>query len=185
MQVYVTRAMQKAIYSTDNVGHYGLAFDFYSHFTSPIRRYPDTMAHRLLAIYLSGNRSETSAKKFYEELCAHCSFREKEAADAERGSVKYMQVLYMSVRIGQTFNGVVSGVSQWGIYVEDSATKCEGMIKLRDLGSDFYMYDDKKDLIYGENSGQIFKLGDEMKIQVKGVNIEERLIDYARVIDSK
>lgn len=185
LQVYVTRAMQKAIYSTDNVGHYGLAFDFYSHFTSPIRRYPDTLAHRLLATYLKGDHTKAAAKKFYEELCAHCSFREKEAADAERGSVKYMQVLYMSVRIGQTFNGVVSGVSQWGIYVEDSATKCEGMIKLRDLGSDFYVYDDKKDHIIGENTGEIFKLGDEMRIQVKGVNLEERLIDYARVVDSK
>lgn len=185
LQVYVTRAMQKAIYSTENVGHYGLAFDYYSHFTSPIRRYPDTLAHRLLAIYLSGKHTEPGIKKLYDELCAHCSFREKEAADAERGSIKYMQVLYMSVRIGQTFNGVVSGVSQWGIYVEDVETKCEGMIKLRDLGTDFYMYDDKRDLIYGERNGETFKLGDEMKIIVKGVNIEERLIDYGRVVDSK
>jgi VacB/RNase II family 3'-5' exoribonuclease len=185
LQIHVTRSMQKAVYSVDNVGHYGLAFPFYSHFTSPIRRYPDTLGHRLLATYLSGQSLKPSLKKVYADLCEHCSFREKEAADAERGSIKYMQVLYMSVRVGQTFNGVVSGVSQWGIYVEDVETKCEGMIKLRDLGTDFYMYDDKKALIYGENNGETFRLGDDIKIKVKNVDVEGRLIDYARVIDSK
>lgn len=184
LQIHVTRSMQKAIYSVDNVGHYGLAFPFYSHFTSPIRRYPDTLAHRLLAVYLRGGVLKASLKKLYADLCDHCSFREKEASDAERGSIKYMQVLYMSVRVGQTFNGVVSGVSQWGIYVEDSETKCEGMIKLRDLGTDFYMYDDKKACIYGENNGETFRLGDDIKIKVKAVNLEDRLIDYVRVIDS-
>ena len=132
--------------------------------------------------YLAGEVEEVTKKGLYIKMCEHCSFREKEAADAERGSIKYKQVQYMSVRIGQTFNGIVSGVSQWGLYVEDIATKCEGMLRLRDIGSDFYSYDETHDAIIGENTGEKLKMGDEIKIKVKNVNLEERLIDYERVV---
>ncbi len=182
LQSYTTRSMQKAVYSIENRGHYGLAFDYYSHFTSPIRRYPDTLVHRLLTKYLKGEVEEVTKKGLYVQMCEHCSFREKEAADAERGSIKYKQVQYMSVRVGQTFNGIVSGVSQWGLYVEDIETKCEGMLRLRDIGSDFYSYDETHDAIIGQNTGETFKMGDLVKIKVKNVNLEERLIDYERVV---
>lgn len=183
LQSYTTRSMQKALYTVENRGHYGLAFEYYSHFTSPIRRYPDTLVHRLLTKYLQQQTEPIQSKGLYMSMCEHCSFREKEAADAERGSIKYKQVQYMSIRIGQTFDGIVSGVSQWGLYVEDIATKCEGMLRLRDLGSDFYVYDDARDCILGENTGEILRMGDELKIKVKTVNLEERLIDYERVLE--
>lgn len=181
LQSNIARTMAKAVYSTDNVGHYGLAFKFYSHFTSPIRRYPDVLTHRILERILQKDYPKQEEKAPLEKLCIHASRREKEASDAERGSIKYKQVEYMSERVGQEFEGIVSGVSEWGIYVAEKKSKCEGMIRLRDLGSDFYIFDDKKRLIFGERSGEEFKIGDRVKIKVKKADLEERQIDYILV----
>ncbi len=178
LSIHISRSMQKAIYSTENVGHYGLAFPFYSHFTSPIRRYPDIILHRILMRVLKKDWIKKEEKGYFDRMCALASHREKEAADAERGSVKYKQVEYMSYRIGQTFDGVVSGVSQWGIYVEEAKSRSEGMIRLKDLGEDFYIYNEKDSSIRGENGGEQFRIGDRVKIKVKATNLELRQIDY-------
>lgn len=181
LSMHISRTMQKAIYSTNNIGHYGLAFPYYSHFTSPIRRYPDVILHRILMRVLKKDWLKKEEKGYLDRMCALASQREKEAQEAERGSIKYKQVEYMSYRIGKEFNGVVSGVSQWGIFVEEMTSKCEGMIRLRDLGDDFYSYDEKKSLIYGENSGEIFRVGDRLKIKVKSADLELKQIDYELV----
>jgi ribonuclease R len=181
LQVHITRAMAKAIYSTKNVGHYGLAFDYYSHFTSPIRRYPDVLTHRLLMRVLGGDYPREEERGFYDKLCMQASRREKEASDAERGSIKYKQVEYMSYRIGEKFSGMVTGVSEWGIYVEEKKSKCEGMIRLRDLGDDFYNYDQKGGRVFGERTGVEYKIGVPVMIQVKNANLELRVIDYTLV----
>lgn len=181
LQVHITRSMAKAIYSTKNVGHYGLAFDYYSHFTSPIRRYPDVLTHRLLMRVLDGDYPLESERGLYEKLCMQASRREKEASDAERGSIKYKQVEYMSYRIGQEFDGMVTGASEWGIYVEEKKSKCEGMIRLRDLGNDFYNYDQKGGRVFGERTGVEYKIGTPVKIKVKNANLDLRMIDYALV----
>lgn len=178
LSMHISRTMQKAIYSTNNIGHYGLAFPFYSHFTSPIRRYPDVLLHRILMRVLKKDWLETSEKGYLDRMCELASQREKEAQEAERGSIKYKQVEYMSYRVGQEFVGVISGVSQWGVYVEELKSKSEGMVRLRDLGEDFYMYDEKKSLVYGENSGATFRIGDRVKIKVKSTNLDLKLIDY-------
>ncbi len=182
LQVHITRSMAKAIYSTNNVGHYGLAFEYYSHFTSPIRRYPDVLTHRLLMRVLTGDYPRLEERGFYEKLCIQASRREKEASDAERGSIKYKQVEYMSYRIGEQFDGMVSGVSEWGIYVEEKKSKCEGMIRLRDLGNDFYNFDQKGGRVFGERTGVEYKIGTPVKIQVKNANLELRVIDYSLVV---
>ena len=181
LSMHVSRSMQKAIYSTKNVGHYGLAFKFYSHFTSPIRRYPDVMLHRILMRILKKDFVKKEEKAYFDRMCELASKREKEAADAERGSIKYKQVEYMSYRLGQVFDGVVSGISEWGIYVEEKKSKSEGMIRLKDLGEDFYIYDQKKSRIFGENSGEEYRIGDRIKIKVKNTNLELRQIDYELV----
>lgn len=181
LQMHITRAMAKAIYSTRNVGHYGLAFDYYSHFTSPIRRYPDVLTHRLLMRVLGGDLPTPEERGFYEKLCMQASRREKEASDAERGSIKYKQVEYMSYRIGEEFEGMVSGVSEWGIFVEEKKSKCEGMIRLRDLGDDFYNFDQKGGRVFGERTGVEYKIGTPVKIKVKNANLDLRVIDYVLV----
>ncbi|MEN9337724.1 MAG: ribonuclease [Candidatus Parcubacteria bacterium] len=178
LQVHITRSMAKAIYSTKNVGHYGLGFEYYSHFTSPIRRYPDVLTHRLLMRVLGEDYPKEEERGLFDSLCAKASRREKEASDAERGSIKYKQVEYMSYRIGQEFDGIVSGVSEWGIYVEEKKSKCEGMIRLRDLGDDFYNYDQKGGRVFGERSGVEWKIGTPVKIKVKNANLDLRVIDY-------
>jgi len=181
LSMHISRSMQKAIYSTKNVGHYGLALEYYSHFTSPIRRYPDDLTHRLLMRVLKKDWPQENERRYFEQMCAYGSKREKEAADAERGSIKYKQVEYMSYRVGQTFEGIVSGVSQWGIYVEEKKSRSEGMIRLRDLGDDFYCYNEAQSKIFGENSGEEWRIGDKVKIKVKSVDLEFRQIDYQLV----
>jgi ribonuclease R len=171
------RAMQKARYSTNNIGHYGLAFDYYTHFTSPIRRYPDLMVHRLLTKYLDGGRSVTADK--YEELCEHSSAMEQTAASAERASIKYKQVEFMADRLGMVYDGVISGVTEWGLYVEINENKCEGMIPIRDLDDDYYEFDEKNYCLRGRRNHRIYSLGDDITIKVARANIEKKQLDFA------
>ena len=170
------RAMAKACYSTDNIGHYGLAFDFYTHFTSPIRRYPDLMVHRLLTLYLAGKESQN--KPFYEEECRHASEREVIAAEAERTSTKYKLVEYMQDKVGMEFDGHVSGVTEWGMYVEIEPSKVEGMVSLRDIKSDFFEFDEARYRLVGKRTRKVYRLGDPVRIRVKSANLEQRLLDY-------
>lgn len=169
------RTMAKAKYTTDAKGHFGLAFSHYTHFTSPIRRYPDMMVHRLLQHYL--DKGKSANKHDYEERCLHSSEREKRAADAERASIKYKQVEFMANAEKKDYEGLISGVTEWGIYVEIVETKCEGMVKLADLDDDFYEYDEKNHRIVGRRRRKVFTLGDRLKVRVKRTDIDKRLID--------
>jgi len=173
------KAMQKAKYSTHNIGHYGLAFDYYTHFTSPIRRFPDMMVHRLLARYLAGGRTAQEAK--YEELCEHSSEMEQIAANAERASIKYKQVEFMGERLGQEFEGTISGVTEWGIYVEINENKCEGMIPMRELDDDYYDFDEKSYCLTGRRYHKKYSLGDPICIRVVRANLERKQLDFALV----
>ena len=175
----IIRSMAKAIYSTKNIGHFGLAFPFYTHFTSPIRRYPDVVVHRLLDEYLHGHTIKKSSWKEYEDVSLFSSRREKEAADAERGSIKYKQVEYMSTRIGQVFDGIITGITEWGLYVEEKNTKCEGMIRFKDLPGDFYEFDPKHMTLVGKKTKKKFRLGDALKIKVSNADLEHQIIDYS------
>ncbi len=183
IETLAVRTMAKAEYSTKNIGHYGLAFDYYTHFTSPIRRYPDMMVHRLLARYLDGGESVDEAT--CEEMCKHSSEREQLATSAERTSIKYKQVEFMQDNVGKVFEGVISGVTQWGIYVELNDSKCEGMVSVRSLTDDFYEYDEAEYAVIGHRNKKRYTMGDKVTVKVLAANMEKRQLDYALVNSEK
>ena len=177
VEMVALRAMMKAKYSTVNIGHYGLAFDYYTHFTSPIRRYPDLMVHRLLTRYTDGGRSANQEK--YEALCEQCSDMEQTAALAERASIKYKQVEFMADKIGQEFDGIISGINEFGIYVELTDSKCEGMVPLRDLDDDYYEFDERNYQLLGRRHHRRYTLGDPIRIRVARANLDKKQLDFA------
>lgn len=181
VETLAIRSMSKAEYTTQNIGHYGLAFDYYSHFTSPIRRYPDVMTHRLLQHYLDGGKSPKA--ELFEEKCKHSSQMEELAAKAERSSIKYMQIKYMQDHQDMEFKGVISGVTEWGIYVEISENKCEGMVRIRDIKSDYFIFDEKQYAIIGQSTKQMYQLGDEVVVKVKNTDLERKHLDFSLIED--
>lgn len=174
----VIRSMAKANYSTKNIGHFGLGFRYYTHFTSPIRRYPDVVVHRLLFEYLEKRKIEKKHWDLYEKICLDSSLREKEASEAERSSIKYKQVEYMSGKIGENFEGTITGVTEWGLFVEEDKTKCEGLISVRNLSDDYYVFDKKGMSILGQKKKKKYRIGDKIKFRVKDANLNKKTIDY-------
>lgn len=181
IETLAVRTMAKAEYSTANIGHYGLSFDYYSHFTSPIRRYPDVMVHRLLQFYLDGGKSVSDSE--YEEYCQHCSKMEKQAASAERDSIKYKQVEFMSKHIGRRFTAIISGVTDWGIYAEITENLCEGMISLREMQDDNYVLDADNYRVIGSRTGKTYQMGDEVIIEIKNADLTKKQLDFI-IVDS-
>ena len=179
IEIMALRSMARARYSTDNMGHYGLAFDYYAHFTSPIRRYPDMMVHRMLAHYLDSGKSLD--KKSYEDKCKHSSEREQLATEAERASIKYKMVEFMQDKIGLEFDGNVSGITEWGIFVELNPTKVEGLVALREIKEDYFIYDDETMSLRGKSSGKRFVLGTPVKVKVVKANLEQKQLDFALI----
>ena len=182
LSILAIRSMAKAIYTTDNIGHYGLAMPYYTHFTSPIRRYPDMMVHRLLAKYADGMRS-ADVKKLEDE-CKHSSEMEQLAANAERSSIRYKQVEFMKDRLGEIYDGVISGVNEWGFYVELSDNMCEGLVPIRDLTDDYYDLDEKNYCLIGRKHGNRYTLGDQVKVQVARADLDRKQLDFALISDS-
>ena len=176
------RSMAKAVYTTTNVGHYGLGFDYYTHFTSPIRRYPDMMVHRLLERYLAGGRSVNLQK--LEDLCKHSSDMEQLAANAERASIKYKQVEYMADHMGEVYEGVISGVTEWGLFVEISDNKCEGLVPVRDLADDYYDFDENNYCLVGRRRGVRYRLGDPIRVKVARAALDKKQLDFV-LVDEK
>lgn len=176
IETLAVRSMAKAVYSTKNVGHYGLSFPFYTHFTSPIRRYPDMMVHRMLTDYMNGGKNKSKVK--YEDKCKHASERERKAAEAERASIKYKQVEYMKDHIGEEFEGIISGVTEWGFYVELNDSKCEGLVHIRELDDDYYFFDEDNYSIIGKRNKKTYQLGDSVKIKIVRADLERKQLDY-------
>lgn len=179
IETLAVRSMAKAVYTTENIGHYGLSFSHYTHFTSPIRRFPDMMVHRLLDHYLKGGSSQSAEK--YEQLCKHSSEMENKAAQAERASIKFKQVEFMSDKVGEIFNGVISGVTEWGIYVELEGNKCEGLVPIRDMNDDFYVFDEDNYCLYGRHSDKMFQLGDVVRVKIVKANLAKKQLTYMLV----